>query len=743
METAYLDFINEDKSQYKTATEMGFYDPDNDWLVGNSGGFLPNSDFEFANTNSFIEVRSVFEETGKYIHAVRDSIVETEFRQRERDRRKNGFIIPNGKLINGEYKPLRITGSFYNFLNYGRMRRNYLIDVVKNKDSYKAITERRDGFPRFYKSHYWWSKAKEFAWNNMFHQIMAKSRRAGWSYYEALDTANKLNLYKGIVEILAASDKKYLIQGNRSTALMVLTQLLFYDDNTPFKRGLILRDLENMLLGFKDKAGNNRGSLASCIVSAFAKDPNAAAGKDALDVKIDELTDSPGLNPFMSMTEPTTRVDQTRTGMITGFGTGGGKSSTMVEFERYFYNPHIFNFMPFENIWDDNARHTICGYFKPYFECMDGIDTTTGKLLTDVNGNPDYIASIEVVNVERELERKRKPLGDYIKYISQYSIKPSESFSGDVSNIFSSPELVAHRDSLKVNDTEKFYTDGTVYKENNKWVFKSNNWISSQPEAYRKEHSLEVHPYIEHHPFNLQDDLHGCIRMIYPPMEIDGKVPDNLYRIWYDPFGVDKEEAEIAKYNSLGAFVVYMRVHTLGGGYGDIPVAHYAGRPSTMAAVDRLAIGLSYIYNCDILAEIDRGEIVQNARQWNETHRLAKQPMMSWDTSSNDKENSKYGISMSNPQLTYKSLTLLKEWLYTVRSVKEDGTKQYTFHYIKDLPTIEEFIKFNNTGNFDRISCLKIGMFDIKDLEIRNIQVKKKTQANSNSFLKRNKFIPS
>ena len=30
METAYLDFINEDKSQYKTATEMGFYDPDND-----------------------------------------------------------------------------------------------------------------------------------------------------------------------------------------------------------------------------------------------------------------------------------------------------------------------------------------------------------------------------------------------------------------------------------------------------------------------------------------------------------------------------------------------------------------------------------------------------------------------------------------------------------------------------------------------------------------------------------------
>jgi len=80
--------------------------------------------------------------------------------------------------------------------------------------------------------------------------------------------------------------------------------------------------------------------------------------------------------------------------------------------------------------------------------------------------------------------------------------------------------------------------------------------------------------------------------------------------------------------------------------------------------------------------------------------------------------------------------------LYTVRAVKETGEKVYTFHLIKDLPTIEEFVKFNNTGNFDRISCLKIGMFDIQDLNIRNIKVKKKTEHNKDSFLKRIKFKP-
>lgn len=738
----YIKYILEDKSKYQTATEAGFYDPDNDWLIGKSGGFLPNMNFKFANIDKFTLVRNVYEETGKYIHAMRDSLPEKEFRIQEQYRRLNGMTIPDGKLIDGEYYPLRITGALYNFLNYGRIKRNYITDVIKSdKGLYKPVVTRKDGFPRFYTSHYWWAKAKEFAWFNMYHVLMAKSRRAGWSYYEAVDTANTLNLLPKSLQILAAADKKYLTQGDRPISLMVRNQLEFYDDYTPFKRGMILRDLENMLLGFKDKQGTNRGYLSALMSLSFANDPNVAAGKDARDIKIDELTNSPGLNAFLVMTEPTTRVDQIRTGMITGFGTGGGKATSMVEFERYYYNPNSFNFMPFENIWDDNARHTVCGYYKPYFESMDGIDIFTGIKLTDDNGNTNYEATLKAVELEREKERKNKSLGDFTKYISQYSVKPAESFSGDVSNILASPEMVKHRDQLKVNANEKFYIDGIVVKENKQWQFKSNEWLKLQPEAYLKEHNIGIHPYIETHPFSLKDDLHGCIRMVHPPIEVDGKVPDNLYRIWYDPFGIDKEEAELATRNSLGAFVVYMRVSNLGFGYGDIPVAHYAGRPNTMAELDKYIIGMSYVYNCQILAEIDRGEIIQNARAWNELHKLARQPIMSWDTSSKEKESEKYGISMSNPELSYKALTLFKEWLYTPRAVKENGETVYTFHMIKDLPTIEEFLKFNSTGNFDRISCYKIGMFDLADLRVRDIKIKVKKEHNPDSFLKRNKFV--
>ena len=37
-----LDYINEDKSHYKHAKDCGYKDPDDLFLIGDSGGFLMN-----------------------------------------------------------------------------------------------------------------------------------------------------------------------------------------------------------------------------------------------------------------------------------------------------------------------------------------------------------------------------------------------------------------------------------------------------------------------------------------------------------------------------------------------------------------------------------------------------------------------------------------------------------------------------------------------------------------------------
>ena len=36
----FIDYLKEDKSHYKTARECGFIDDDDDFLVGDSGGFF-------------------------------------------------------------------------------------------------------------------------------------------------------------------------------------------------------------------------------------------------------------------------------------------------------------------------------------------------------------------------------------------------------------------------------------------------------------------------------------------------------------------------------------------------------------------------------------------------------------------------------------------------------------------------------------------------------------------------------
>ena len=38
----FLDFINEDKSHYKHAKDVGYIDDDDLFLIGDSGGFLLN-----------------------------------------------------------------------------------------------------------------------------------------------------------------------------------------------------------------------------------------------------------------------------------------------------------------------------------------------------------------------------------------------------------------------------------------------------------------------------------------------------------------------------------------------------------------------------------------------------------------------------------------------------------------------------------------------------------------------------
>ena len=64
----FLDYINEDKSKYKHAKDCGYVDPDDLFLVGESGGFLMNirPGYKFINTDEFREMALYYKKNKEY-----------------------------------------------------------------------------------------------------------------------------------------------------------------------------------------------------------------------------------------------------------------------------------------------------------------------------------------------------------------------------------------------------------------------------------------------------------------------------------------------------------------------------------------------------------------------------------------------------------------------------------------------------------------------------------------------------
>ena len=70
----FLEYINEDKSHYKHAKDEGFDDPDDLFLIGDSGGFLLNIQpgDKFVNTYLFTEMADFYRKYKKYTNYKED-----------------------------------------------------------------------------------------------------------------------------------------------------------------------------------------------------------------------------------------------------------------------------------------------------------------------------------------------------------------------------------------------------------------------------------------------------------------------------------------------------------------------------------------------------------------------------------------------------------------------------------------------------------------------------------------------
>ena len=721
----FLQYINEDKSHYKHAKDCGYNDPDDLFLIGESGGFLLNIQpgDKFVNTHLFTEAADFYRKNKQYTFYKVDSIPHRQFRKREEYRRRHGFTAPC-LLRNGVVQDIRITGGMYNYLNYTMIEQ---LDTTTAKATLKTSTgKKKYDFPKFIDAQFWTWHIIEFAINNGFHLIIDKTRRGGFSYIMAADSANELNLNSRKVAIHVAADKKYLTATGGLTDFTI-NNLRFYETKTPFVRGLLTTNAENFKLGFKLPNGTvSPKSWNSALFSVSAmNNPDCAIGKDAVKVKVEELSTMENFDEFMSVTEPAMRTGSYVTGNLFCWGTA--TSGNMQVFEQNFYSPSAFNFMQFENVWDKDSRNEVCGYFKPYCWGLQGqIGDAYGL---DEDGNSNIEIGLRISFKERQKKKETaKTFADFINYLGQYANMPSESFSSTTENLFSSEKLMAWEEQLRTNNQYKFYVDGTIVEDTtapNGVRFKSNARIEAEGGILNK----DFYEYINGVPIKSYEHHHGCIRVWFNPIKIqytdrEGKqvygTPPGLYSISYDPVGVNKENKLITNKHSHNSIKVWMEPCKYNN-FKSACVASYYGRPDKLEEADWICYCLARLYNCvgTVAVEINRGETVSNFKKWRALRYLMKDPIEIWDTSLKGSVASTYGVNMGDGPKKLEGLRLLKEMLYTEIGKDENGNEIYFFQTIYDYQSILELKKWNAVGNFDRVSemimrALRWRLFDVK-----------------------------
>lgn len=733
----FLEYIEElDKEKkYKKASDCGWYDPHNNFLIGDSGGFLLNiRPGKFINTELFNEPARIYQATGKYTQFKVDSIPHRQFRRRECDRRRNGFSAPCWQNPDGSIEDIWITGAHYNFLNYTRMERTDELSVIIT--NHGATAKKIYSFPSFIDAQFWTFQIIEFCRRNGLHLIIDKTRRGGFSYIMASDSSNEVNLSKHKVVIHVAADNKYLTkQGGLSD--FAVNNLKFYEEKTPFKRGIFSPTVDSFKLGYRMKNGVEADdSWSSSLLSVSANNnPDCAIGKDAVTIKVEELSTMQNFDDFMNVTEPTMTVGTRTTGTLMAWGTA--TAANMQTFEQNFYNPRAFNFMPFENVWDNDARNEVCGFFKSYAWGLEGeIDGVKGF---DEDGNSNLRIGLKLAARERIKKKETaKTFSEYLNYLGQRALFPAESFSSASENIFSSEALNKFEDKLRVDNSYKFYTDGELFEDGLKKIyFKSNARIKIEnPDA-------KIYDYIQGVPRRGNEDPHGCIRVWFAPEYEETYIGDRLVRTIlpgtyvavYDPVGIDKDKKEITDRHSHNSmFVVEMPRER--NGFKPKLCAAYYGRTERLEEADEKFYRLCKWYNCigTGLVEINRGETVSNFRKWKATKYLGHEPLFVWDATIKEKVSTSYGYNIGSGPKKLDGLRLLKEFLYEVIGKNEFGENIYAFERFLDYQTILELKKFNAEGNFDRISSLILLGIYWKSIDIKGKRElasrKKVTEAN-------------
>ena len=724
----FIDYLCEDKSKYPKASEgisyitnKPLYDPDDDFLLGNSGGILMNINFIVINIERLSRSADTFDEYGTYCDYDPSTPAYESFWQRETSRRKKGVII-KAKLYYKDIpkffdktttdeerdlllKPMRITGAHYTYLNYGRIERT---PNAKEREKLKREgaehVETVMGFPRYWDGDYWNFKIDEFIANNKFHLTKAKARRKGFSYKRGSQAANTINLFPNVTVTLAADQLAYLTDKG-ATTFMAKKCLDHFEEHTFWRRGYISEAIDDILLGYRvsTKGLKNFGWMSNLYSVACGKNESAAVGKKAIEIDFEEAGKFPNLQKALDVTLSNTESGAISVGTIRVYGTGGTKGANWAAFSKAFYNPKMNKMLCMENVWDINKRHEVCGFFFPQvWDCEPYVE----------RGNSIIFTAYAWDKQDKENHFHNNDSETHIIYKAQRANTPAEAFINTTENMFASPELNLHVSDLINDNATRFFQDG--------WIVVNDLGGANRAEFIPRAECIKrdifgkgkFHEFVNQIPHGSRDDTHGCVRMYYRPFLVNGEVPKDLYFTVVDAYKVDKAQKDVTDKHSLYSAQVWMRSNTITPYPNQkLLVCEYIGRMDTMEQNDIVAMGMCILYNAECCPEAGTGETVSNFIKYKLRRYLMLDPTNTNSRKLVNPNNNDYGIVIGDGDKKYNGLRMLKEFIYEPLSYTDEGNPIRRLKFIGSVRLLLECQRFTAEGNFDHISAAIVAMY--------------------------------
>ena len=416
-------------------------------------------------------------------------------------------------------------------------------------------------------------------------------------------------------------------------------------------------------------------------------------------ILFEEAGKSPNLSDAWQIARPSVEQDGMAYGIMIAFGTGGTEGADFSGLKDMFYHPIGYNCLVFNNIWDDHADGTDCGFFIPQYTNLD----VDGKYM-DKDGNTKTAAARDyILALRSDVINNATSSSTVDRYVAEQCITPAEACLELTGNIFPKKDLQEQLSTIRVNKKMQ------SFKQCGDLIFVNGEL------QWRPTKNKDIIKY----PLSKEDSTEGSIVIWeHPNKDTSGQ----LYIAGCDPYDHDK-----AGTNSLGSTFIYKRFQNFES-YYDMLVAEYTGRPGTAEEYYENVRKLLLYYNARLLYENERKGLFVYFTQKHCDYLLADQPDIINDIIGKSTVQRRKGIHM-NTQIKDYGEGLIKEWL---NEEYAPGKKNLT--KIFSEPLLEELIRYNDKGNFDRVISLIMIMIYRQQLHNMHVKERDKEVRKNNLF---------